>query len=163
MKIIIPIIISLVVVIIVSVKSRPKPSTKEKSNTLNDHPRYGENPIYLFFEDYILDVMGELPPEKSEKYQEMNLQSVFNAESSEWKEVIQETLNLSDTIEIAILDLWYRNREIGRKEGMEYEPRQFAIDFTDHYMKDDSKVDVWEDDALQLAKERIVRHELENK
>ena len=49
----------------------------EKVN-LQNSPRYSENPIYIFFEGYIQDVIGYLPKEKSDSFQNMNLQSVFN-------------------------------------------------------------------------------------
>lgn len=120
-----------------------------------DHPRYKENPVYLFFEHYILDVIGQLPPEKSKSIQAMNLQKVFKTKSSEWHESLREALGLSGTIDIAILDLWYRNREIASAKGIEYPPQQFAMNFTDEYMKEGSQVDVWPAGALEAAKKRI--------
>lgn len=123
--------------------------------TVLDHPRYKSNPIYLFFEHYILDVIGELPQEKSKAIQAMNLQKVFNTRVSEWHQSLREALELSGTIDIAILDLWYRNREIAAATGVEYLPQQFAMDFTDEYMKDGSQVDVWAPGALESAKKRI--------
>ncbi|MDH5694972.1 MAG: hypothetical protein OEZ47_17880 [Gammaproteobacteria bacterium] len=123
--------------------------------SLQDHPRYGPNPIYLFFESYIQDVIGYLPKEKSESIQKMNIQKVFNTQSSEWREVIKETLHLSETINIAILDLWYRNREQFKTESGEYDPIWFSQIFTDEYMKEGSQVDVWPEGALEAAKQRI--------
>lgn len=123
------------------------------------HPRYQKNPIHLFFEAYIQDVVGELPQEKSQQYQDMNLQSVFNTKASDWKDVIKEVLQLSETIEIAILDLWYTNNEISLKEDLEYDAIQFSMNFVDQYFKDDSKVDVWEGNALESAKARIAKHQ----
>jgi len=126
-----------------------------ESMSLQDHPRYGPNPIYLFFESYIQDVIGYLPKEKSESIQKMNIQKVFNTQSSEWREVIKETLHLSETINIAILDLWYRNREQFKTESGEYDPIWFSQIFTDEYMKEGSQVDVWPEGALEAAKQRI--------
>lgn len=123
--------------------------------SIEEHPRYGENPIYIFFEGYIQDVIGHLSQEKSESFQSMNLQSVFNTNSSEWREVIAEVLNLSETIDIAILDLWYRNREQFKTDSGEYDPEWFSEIFTDEYMKEGSKVDVWSQGTLDAAKLRI--------
>jgi hypothetical protein len=117
--------------------------------------RYQENPIYLFFESYIVDVISSLPPQKSDSIQGMNLQEVFGTNASEWRAVIRETLHLSDTIDIAILDLWYRNRAIAKAQGIEYTPEHFAVNFANEYMKEGSQVDVWSTGALDAAKQRI--------
>ena len=58
-------------------------SAKGDEMSIQDHPRYGENPIYLFFEAYIQDVIGFLPKEKSESIQNMNIQKVFSSQASE--------------------------------------------------------------------------------
>ena len=42
-----------------------------------DDPRYKENPLFLFFEDLILDVMGCLPAGDHAKIQAMDLQRIF--------------------------------------------------------------------------------------
>ena len=39
-----------------------------ESMNLQDHPRYGQNPIYIFFESYIQDIIGYLPKEKSHEF-----------------------------------------------------------------------------------------------
>lgn len=130
--------------------------------SIQEHPRYGENPIYIFFEGYIQDVIGYLPKEKSDSFQSMNLHEVFNTEATEWHEVIIETLQLSETIDIAILDLWYRNREQFRSEAGEYDPVWYSQIFTDEYMKEGSQVDVWPKGALEAAKQRIEAAESSN-
>jgi len=120
-----------------------------------EHPRYKQNPIYLFFESFVLDTIGHLPDDRSRAIQAMNLQRVFKTSAVEWHAVLRETLHLSETIEIAILDLWYRNQDIARGKGVTYSPEQFAVNFTDEYMKDGSQVDVWPPGALEAAKQRI--------
>ncbi len=128
---------------------------KPKPVTLSEHPRYAKQPINLLFEAFVLDVIGHLPDAKRQTLQAMNLQKVFSTQASEWRGVLRETLHLSDTIEVAILDLWYRNRDVLRKQGQEYDPVAFSQDFADHYFADDSKVDMWPDGALDAAKKRI--------
>ena len=129
----------------------------QKNNNMSalNQEHYKENPINLFFESYILDVLGELPLEKSESIQEMNLQKVFNTEASDWKDVIKETLHLSNTIDIAIKDLWYKNRDHFKDDNGNDDFVWFSQIFTDKYMEHDSKVDVWGEGALEAAKERI--------
>lgn len=129
------------------------PFNKKPASSVSTASRYKENPIYLFFEDMILDVLGQLPAERSAATQAMNLQKVFSTQATEWKAVIRETLHLSDTFEIAVLDLWIRNRENYDQTSEGY--RAFAQDFADKYMAEDSKVDVWPEGSLDAAKARI--------
>ena len=129
------------------------PFNRKQKKGVFDLPRYKENPVYLFFEDFVLDAIGKLPEDRIEKIQAMNLQNVFNVEASDWREAVRKVLNLSDTIEIAALDLWIRNREnyYDNEEGH----RAYAQDFTDKYIEGDSQVDVWPEGALDAAKSRI--------
>ena len=89
----------------------------------------------------------------------MNLQKVFKTKAAEWHESLREVLGLSPTIDIAILDLWYRNQDIARVQGIEYPAEQFAMNFTDEYMKEGSLVDIWPPGALEAAKQRIKAHQ----
>lgn len=130
---------------------------KQTKPSVFDNPRYKANPIYLFFEAYILDVIGKLPPEKSASIQAMNLQQTFSTKATEWRDILREVLHLSETIDIAILDLWIRNRTCYDDTNQGY--YAYAQDFTDRFMADDSKVDVWPDGALSAAKERINQHQ----
>jgi len=127
----------------------------ELDGGLLSSPRYAADPIAILFENYILDVLGQLPTETSDQIQSLNLQKVFNTEAAEWRDVIRETLHLSPTIEIAILDLWYANQEIARQRQVEYTPMAFAQDFNDQYQKEGSKVDVWTPETLEAAKARV--------
>ncbi len=106
-----------------------------------DEARYRENPIYLFLELYIVSVLGRLPKEESDWVKNLNLSEIFDTEATEWREVVEEVLDLSDTIDVAIWHLWVRTREdyYDTHEGY----AAFAQDFTDQYMDDDSEIDVW--------------------
>jgi hypothetical protein len=64
-------------------------------------------------------------------------------------------LNLSETIDIAILDLWHRNRQQALDQGWDYHPWHYAQNFRTNYAAEGSRVDVWEGDALVQAKARI--------
>lgn len=116
--------------------------------------RYDVNPIYRFFEWYILDVIGKLPRDKADSIQTLDLQKIFKATATDWRHVVGEVLALSETIDVAILDLWIRNGEHYDNNNEGYQA--YAQDFTDNYMKEESKIDVWSSpDALQVAKVRI--------
>jgi hypothetical protein len=126
--------------------------------TISEHPRYKDNPMNLLFESFIQDVIGRLPPDKLRTMEQMDLPRLFKTRAADWRGAVAEALNLSDTIRIAILDLWYRNQEIGKQQSIDYDPVQFSMDFVDHFYEKGSRVDVWEGDALQAAKVRIARH-----
>ncbi len=121
--------------------------------SLFQHPRYQTNPAYLLFENYILDVLGFLPPEKARLMQNMKLQHILHTDASEWHQALKEGLALSDTIEIAIIDAWLH--KIAQTGGETYVPLQFAMDFTDAYMQEGSQIDVWTEQSLALAKQRV--------
>lgn len=128
-------------------------SKKKKTDGPND--RYKDSPILILFENYILDTIGQLPADKKNVMNDLGLDKVFNTTTKDWKQIVRQVLNLSDTIDIAILDLWYRNREIAKGQGIDYEPTHYAMDFADNYLKDDSKIDVWDGDSLEVARQRI--------
>ncbi len=133
-------------------------SKKKKTDGLDD--RYKDQPILILFENYILDIIGHLPSDKKEGMNDLGLHKVFNTQTTDWKEIVKQVLNLSDTIDIAILDLWYKNREIAAGQNIDYQPTEYAMDFADRYLRDDSKIDIWDGDSLEIAKRRIEKIKL---
>jgi hypothetical protein len=119
-----------------------------------DHPRYKEKPILLFFEKYIEDLIGQLPSEKSDIIQSLNLNKVFSTEATQWQEVIRESLKLSDTLDFAILDRWLQLQE----ENDPTPAKDFATAFVDEYFAPDSQIDIWTEESFCDAVERIERH-----
>lgn len=118
--------------------------------------------INVFFKAFILDTLKELPTEKSELIVNMNLDKVFSTDFNDWKKTIKKVLNLSDTIEIAIKDLWLRNSEIAKNDGIELNADQFADLFIENYYVENSKVDIWQSESdLNNAKKRIAESNLE--
>jgi len=144
-----------------SIDTNPQDDVKNMSPL--DHPRYKANPIYLIFECYIEDTVGHLPEVKSKALQDMNLQKVFKTKATDWRAVIRETLHLSDTIDIAIQDLWYQNRGAFMDENGRADTYVFSQVFTDELMEDGSILDVWPPGALDAAKKRIRRAKNDDK
>jgi hypothetical protein len=119
-------------------------------------PQKTDMNIDVFFKAFILDTLKELPNEKNELIENMNLDKVFSTDFNDWKKTIKKVLNLSNTIEIAIKDLWLRNSEISKTTGNEMTTEQFADLFIENYYTENSKVDVWENESdLNNAKKRI--------
>ena len=115
-----------------------------------DTPRYKENPSDIFFDHFVMDVIGLLPPGMSE-----NLDAAISTSGGAWRHKTKQLINLSDTIEIAILDLWYRNSAILESRGELYDPYHFAVNFVDAYFAENSQVDQWPGNALEVAKSHI--------
>jgi len=122
--------------------------------------RYQDTPVYLFFEKYVLDVIGKLPQDKIEILQQINLQATFGTHSSEWKDVIREVLKLSSTIDIAVLSYWYKKREIAQAQGITIDPDLFSKEFVDAYFEENSVIDVWTEKTLTEAKELIYENQM---
>ena len=119
-------------------------------------PQKTDMNIDVFFKAFILDTLKKLPTEKNELIENMNLDKIFTTDFNDWKKTIKKVLNLSDTIEIAIKDLWLRNSEISKNNGDELTAEQFADLFIENYYVENSKVDVWESESdLNNAKKRI--------
>lgn len=111
--------------------------------------------INVFFKAFIMDTLNELPTEKLNLIRNMNLDNVFSTDFNDWKKTIKKVLNLSETIEIAIKDLWLRNSEIAKKERTELSADQFADFLIENYYVENSKVDIWESNSdLNNAKKR---------
>ncbi len=120
-----------------------------------DDPGYISDPVKILFGNFVLSIINKLSKEKAEKLSSLDLAAVFKTTPKDWRLIVKEVLDLSDTIEVAILDLWYTNQRLAFQRKIEYHPEQFAIDFVDNYLKEDSKIDVWPENSLALAKERI--------
>ena len=131
----------------------PFPRTKsEVVNTLAPFYQSG-NAIDLFFEFFIIDVLGELPKET------LHAMNDFSSElgdlNGDWRQWVRAKCNLSLTIETAILDLWFRNGDNARNTGWSLHPWYFAKLFSQNYFADNSPVDVWIGNALEAAKARV--------
>jgi len=126
-------------------------------------PRYRDTPVYLFFEKYIMDIIGELPEDKDEVLESIDLQHVFGTKASTWREVVTEALQLSSTINITILHQWYIYKEKSSQKNDEIDSNFFCRSFVDQYFDERSNLDKWTQETLQNAKQYIFESQhLEN-
>jgi hypothetical protein len=116
-----------------------------------------ERPMDFFFEMFIVDVLELLPDETLLALDDFSnrFPDFFKDYDGDWKRYVKGQLNLSNTIEIAIWDLWIRNSKIVQEQGSSYHPWHFAINFSNEFFAKGSKVDVWQGNALELAKKGI--------
>lgn len=130
----------------------------DKAEAIFNHPRYKEKPVLLLFEIFVLDVIGRLPPEKRQGIQELNVQKVFNTKSGHWKSALREVLQLSTTIETAILDSWYTKLDENGGTDENIDPEAFSKEFSDRYFEEGSQADEWAEGVLEKVKERIAEY-----
>jgi len=125
--------------------------------------RYKDTPVYIFFENYILDCIGKLPEEKNQLLHELDLQGVFATQSTNWKDVVRDVLKLSSTIDLAILNAWYLSVENSAKNQSALDPAQFSKDFVDEYFSENSIIDIWDEKSLLEAKSLVQKHQMQEK
>ena len=130
----------------------PFKKKKQPSKLLIGNARYDENPFYLIFENYVLGAIGHLPPETGDRIQQMDLQKTFSTQAQQWQEVVREALEVSDTIDIEIMDEWIGGRNRYLDEGPGYVA--FAQDFATGFFSG-TKTKTWTNESLEAAKERI--------
>jgi hypothetical protein len=121
-------------------------------------PYYQEKrPLDLLFELYVVDVLDELPEDSQyavSTFVQKN-PAFFTAYEGDWRRTVEGTLALSETIEVAIWDLWIKNRARAEKDGWTYHPWHFASNFLENYTAEGSQVDVWTDETLAQAIQRM--------
>ena len=98
--------------------------------------------INVFFKAFILDTLKELPTEKNDLIEKMNLDKIFSTDFNDWKKTI-------------------KNSEISKNDGTELNADQFADLFIENYFVENSKVDIWENESdFNNAKNRIAESNL---
>ncbi|MDP6636681.1 MAG: hypothetical protein QGG42_17415 [Phycisphaerae bacterium] len=121
-------------------------------------PYYQEKrPLDFFFEMYVVDVIEKLPQETIAAIDDFSAKhpDLFAGHGGDWRQYVVKGCQLSDTIEVAIWDLWIQNSANAKRDGWEYHPWHYAQNFADNYFVDGSRVDVWETNALEEAQRRI--------
>ena len=79
-------------------------------------------------------MIGFLPEEKSAGIQGMGLQKIFQTKASEWREVMREKMNLSQSIESEIVEFWEEQSESFKDEDGEFDAVWFSRVFADRYL-----------------------------
>ncbi len=109
----------------------------------------------FFFEFYIMEAVGALPSETVEALDEFTRENAEAFETGDWRSEVHDGFGLSDTIDIAILDVWLQNSGPARQQVDASYPWDFAKDFSVEYFSNDGEIDEWADGELEAAKARI--------
>lgn len=81
----------------------------------------------------VIDVIGQLPQATISAIEAFAKKTSAFGPSDDWRAHVRNTFNLSNTIDIAILDLWYRNCDKAATEGWTHHPWHFAMNFIEQY------------------------------
>jgi hypothetical protein len=132
----------------------------KKNKTLETNEEEVPNYMDALFKNFILNELNLLSDKKNNSLNELNLYVVYKRPQEDWTLTISNVLNLSPTIGISIWHLWIKNQKIAQEKNQKYTAESFAEGFIENFYKDDSKVDVWEDNQLEEAK--IIIQEFKN-
>ena len=86
--------------------------------------RYKGRPLLILIESYLLDCIGELPPDKQDSIRKI-VQGVYGGDY-DWKQTLRTVLGLEDSIDDEIRQLWARNQEIATEGGTVLAAEEFA-------------------------------------
>jgi len=86
--------------------------------------RYQGRPLLIVLENYVLECIGKLSPESSERLSGM-MQQVFGG-TKDWKQTLRDVLHLDPALDGELRDLWTKNEALARQNGIELHPVQFA-------------------------------------
>jgi hypothetical protein len=91
----------------------------------NSEPeRYQGRPLVLILENYILDVVGELPLDKQASIRQI-VQRVWSG-GDDWKATVRRELQFGDDLDEHLRQMWTRNQQIACEQKVELQPVSFA-------------------------------------
>jgi len=104
---------------------------------MTDSSRYDGQPLLRLLELYVLWAIGELPQAEQDRLNTMapKLQSIYGG-GGEWHDAIAAAMHMPPEMPEAIRDMWVRNLEIARTNGITLPPQQFAEMFVDENLAD---------------------------
>ena len=117
-----------------------------------------DKPMDFFFEFYIMGVVGVLPTETVDALNEFVMENAEAFETGDWRSEVVVGFELSDTIDVAIMDRWLQDSGPARHVVDTYYPLRFAIDFSAEYFSYEGDLDEWSAESLAAAKTRIAAH-----
>ena len=109
---------------------------------MTDSSRYDGKPFLRMLELYALWAIGELPQADQDILNTMGpkLQSMYGG-GGEWHDAIAAAMHMPAEMPAAIRDMWVRNLEIARANGVTLPPQKFAEMFVDENFADENPVD----------------------
>lgn len=94
---------------------------------MDSNPRYDRKPLVMLLERYVLKAIGELSRDEEDRLNAMapKLQATFGG-GGQWHEAIETAVRMEADTSQQIRDMWMRNLETARANGVKLTPQQFA-------------------------------------
>lgn len=91
------------------------------------NPRYDGKPLLRLLELYVLNAVGELSQSERQALERMapKLKEIYGG-NGEWQEAIAASVHMPPDMPIAIRNMWAKNLEIARSNGVTLAPQTFA-------------------------------------
>ncbi len=86
--------------------------------------RYKGRPLLIILENYILDCIGALEPERQQQVRAI-VQHTFGG-GTDWKQTVRGVLHLGESLDEQLRRMWQQNQEIARANETMLHPMQFA-------------------------------------
>jgi hypothetical protein len=96
------------------------------------NPRYDGKPLLRLLELYVLRAIDELSPAEQQTLEGMapKLHAIYGG-NGEWYEAVAAAVSMPADMPVTIRDMWARNLEIARANGMTLHFQTFAEMFVD--------------------------------
>ena len=104
-------------------KKRP-PANAPLPSVEAEPERYAGRPLLVVLENYMLDCIGELPPERQALARSV-VQRVWSG-GDDWKATVRKQLRLEATMDETLRGMWSRNQELAKQHNQPLHPIQFA-------------------------------------
>lgn len=91
------------------------------------NPRYDGKPLLRLLELYVLNAVGELSQSEEQALERMapKLKEIYGG-NGEWHEAIAASVHMPPDMPISIRNMWAKNLEIARSNGVTLAPQAFA-------------------------------------
>lgn len=96
---------------------------KDKPQASGDD-RYAGKPLLIVLENYVLDCIGHFPEDKRATIVAV-VNRVFGG-GDDWKAAVRANLQLDESLDEHIRQMWARNQEIASETGQTLTPMDFA-------------------------------------
>src|SRR5262245_62023487 len=104
---------------------KKKPATQTPLPSVEAEPeRYAGRPLLIVLENYVLDCIGELPPDKQALAR--SVVQVVWAVGDDWRATVRAQLHLKATLDESLRGMWSRNQELAKQHNQPLHPIQFA-------------------------------------
>jgi hypothetical protein len=95
--------------------------------------RYEKNPMFVLLENYVLDAIGHLEPEKAERLNEVLTR---NFGGDDWRKTLRQQFDLPQETDENLTLMWRQRQDEADAKGEGVSPEQFAREVVDEMFSD---------------------------